>query len=93
MKAAVKKPRSKMQIAGAAGAFSKQARAAEPPPAANDRKAVRSREGRVTQPFWVTASARVQLKLMIAEMGMTAQDACTEALNDWFAKHGKPRIA
>ena len=34
-----------------------------------------------------------QVKIAAVERGTTAHDLMTEALNDWFTKHGKPPIA
>jgi len=51
------------------------------------------RIGRTALPFWVPVAARKQLRIMAAEMDTTQQDLLTLALNDFFEKHGKPRIA
>ena len=51
------------------------------------------RAGRTALPFWVPVAARKQLRIMAAEMDTTQQDLLTLALNDFFEKHGKPRIA
>jgi hypothetical protein len=42
---------------------------------------------RVRQDAWK------QVKIAAVERGTTAHDLMTEALNDWFTKHGKPPIA
>ena len=34
-----------------------------------------------------------QLRVLAAEQDRTIQDCLAEALNDWFAKNGKPEIA
>ena len=86
------KPRQKMRIAGA-GAFTQAAEAAKAAPAAATNKTPATRTGRVALPFWVPAAARQQLKHTITDLNLTAQEALTEALNDWFVKHGKPPIA
>jgi hypothetical protein len=44
-------------------------------------------------PFWTTAAAKRQLRIMAAEADVTQQDLMTEALNDLFRKRGKPPIA
>ena len=44
-------------------------------------------------PFWTTTAAKRQLRILAAEIDSTQQDLMTEALNDLFAKHGKPPIA
>ncbi len=86
------KPRQRMSIAGA-GRFSQAAEANNLTPTATAIKPPASRVGRVALPFWVPPAARVQLKHMVTDMHLTAQDAMTEALNDWFKKNGKPPIA
>jgi Antitoxin-like ribbon-helix-helix len=51
------------------------------------------REGRVPLPFWTTAPAKKQLRLMAAEGDTTQQDLMSEALNLLFKSRGKPPIA
>lgn len=51
------------------------------------------RQGRVAMPFWTTAAARKQLKIMAAEMETTQQELMIEALNDFFKKHNKNTLA
>ncbi len=51
------------------------------------------RAGRLPMPFWTTAAAKRQLRIMAAEADVTQQDLMTEALNDLFRKRGKPPIA
>lgn len=51
------------------------------------------REGRVPLPFWTTAPAKKQLRLMAAEEDSTQQDLMAEALNLLFKNRGKPPIA
>lgn len=51
------------------------------------------RAGRAPLPFWTTAPAKKQLRILAAETGTTQQDLMTEALNLIFQKHGKPQIA
>ncbi len=51
------------------------------------------RAGRAPLPFWTTAPAKKQLRLLAAENDTTQQDLMTEALNLLFQKHGKPQIA
>jgi Antitoxin-like ribbon-helix-helix len=60
------------------------------PPAATARP---DREGRAALPFWTTAAAKKQLRLLAATLDTTQQHLMTEALNDLFKKHGKPPIA
>lgn len=56
-------------------------------------KAETEKSGRVMLPFYVPKTARYQLRLMALEGDTTQQDMMTEALNDFFVKHGKPPIA
>lgn len=86
------RPRQKMSIAGA-GSFTQAADAAKPAPAKALSKTPATRTGRVALPFWVPVAARQQLKHVVTDLNMTAQEALTEALNDWFTKQGKPPIA
>jgi len=51
------------------------------------------REGRVALPFWTTAPAKKQLRLLAAEEDTTQQDLMAEALNLLFKNRGKPPIA
>jgi hypothetical protein len=51
------------------------------------------REGRVAMPFWTTAPAKKQLRLLAAETDTTQQELMTEALNLLFKSRGKPPIA
>jgi hypothetical protein len=59
--------------------------------AANDKRP--DREGRVAMPFWTTAPAKKQLRLMAAEGDTTQQELMAEALNLLFKNRGKPPIA
>lgn len=51
------------------------------------------REGKVPLPFWTTAPAKKQLRLLAAEGDTTQQDLMSEALNLLFKSRGKPPIA
>jgi hypothetical protein len=51
------------------------------------------RVGRAPLPFWATAPAKKQLRMLAAENDTTQQDLMTEALNMLFEKYGKPPIA
>ena len=51
------------------------------------------REGRVPMPFWTTAPAKKQLRLLAAEADTTQQELMSEALNLLFKNRGKPPIA
>ena len=64
--------------------------AAEPEPTSSKRP---DREGRVPLPFWTTAPAKKQLRLLAAEEDTTQQDLMAEALNLLFRSRGKPPIA
>ena len=69
-----------------------------PPPApgpeeeANDRLAP-SRRGLKAVTFHVEPTAHIQLKLLAIELGRSGHAICCEALNDFFEKHGKPRLS
>jgi len=51
------------------------------------------RAGRVAMPFWTTATAKKQLRLLAAEEETTQQALLTEALNALFKSRGKPPVA
>ena len=51
------------------------------------------RIGRVALPFWVTASAKKQLRMLAAENDTTQQKLMTQALNLLFKKYGRSAIA
>jgi hypothetical protein len=51
------------------------------------------RAGRAPLPFWTTAPAKKQLRMLAAENDTTQQDLMTEALNMLFEKYKKPPIA
>jgi Antitoxin-like ribbon-helix-helix len=51
------------------------------------------RTGRVSMPFWTTATAKKQLRLLAAEEETTQQALLTEALNALFRARGKPPVA
>jgi hypothetical protein len=74
---------------GSTGVFQKPATV--PPISTTEKRP--DRAGRTALPFWVPVAARKQLRIMAAEMDKTQQDLLTLALNDFFEKHGKPRIA
>ena len=52
-----------------------------------------SREGKVAVTGFFDTRVRRQLKVMAAEGDTTVQALLTEALNDLFAKHGRPEVA
>lgn len=52
-----------------------------------------SRQGKVAVTGFFDPRVRRQLKVMAAEADTTVQGLLTEALNDLFAKHGKPEVA
>ncbi len=41
----------------------------------------------------VTEETHHQFRLIAVEKNLTMENAHAQALNDWFAKHGKPEIA
>lgn len=79
---------------GSTGVFAEQPASATPstptPPASGKRP---DREGRVPLPFWTTAAAKKQLRLLAAEEDSTQQELMAEALNLLFKNRGKPPIA
>ncbi len=80
---------------GSTGVFADVPAPPKPADAATGQTTTRpDREGRVPSPFWMTAAAKKQLRLLAAEIdGGTQQELLTEALNLLFQKHGKPPIA
>lgn len=62
-----------------------------PPQAVSVRRP--DREGRVPLPFWTTAAAKKQLRLLAAEEDTTQQNLMAEALNLLFKNRGKPPIS
>ena len=52
-----------------------------------------SRRGRKAVTIYLNAAAHRQLRMLALEQGRSVQDLMTEATNDLFQKHGKPRIA
>jgi hypothetical protein len=76
-------------ILGATGVFAPSKREAT-----TDKVLARpDRAGRAPLPFWTTAAAKKQLRILAAEIDTTQQDLMTEALNLLFQKHGKSQIA
>lgn len=53
----------------------------------------KGREGTVAITAHLPPGVRQQLKAIALEQGTTVQNLVAEALNDLFAKHGKPEIA
>ncbi len=51
------------------------------------------REGKSNVTGYFPAAVKKQLRLLAAERETTIQDLLGQALNDLFAKHGKPEIA
>jgi len=65
-----------------------------PPPAlVETSKRSPARQGKKAIAFWVDPGASTQLRLAGVTMNRSVQDIMTEALEDWFRKHGLPRIA
>ncbi len=83
---------SKRPILGGASVFTP---AAAPLSAPSPAPAISrpDRTGRAPLPFWTTAAAKKQLRMMAAENDTTQQELMTNALNLLFQKHGKPPIA
>ena len=80
-----------------AGGFTAAAAALEPvataPETTPSSQRAATREGRVSLPFYVPVSARIQLKTLAAQLQTTNQDLLTEGLNEVFRKHSLPPIA
>jgi len=51
------------------------------------------RAGKSNVTGYFPPAVKRQLRILAAEQGATIQDLLGEALNDLFAKHGKPEIA
>jgi hypothetical protein len=51
------------------------------------------RAGKSNVTGYFPPAVKRQLRILAAEQGTTIQDLLGEALNDLFAKHGKPEIA
>ena len=84
------KPRAML---GSTGVFAEPpASAAATQPATGNNKRP-DREGRVPLPFWTTAPAKKQLRLLAAEEDTSQQSLMAEALNLLFKNRGKPPIA
>ena len=72
--------------------------AAAPPPAApaaaQDRPGVPpSRRGKRAATVYLDAAAHHQLRAIALETGQSTQALLTDAVNDLFQRHDKPRIA
>lgn len=67
--------------------------AAEPPERAASRQSRPGREGKTNITGYFPPAVKKQLRLLAAERETTIQNLLAEALNDFFAKHGKPEIA
>lgn len=52
-----------------------------------------ARQGKKAIAFWVDPGASTQLRIAAVTMSRSVQDIMTEALEDWFSKHGLPRLA
>ena len=52
-----------------------------------------SREGKSNVTGYFPPAVKRQLRILAADRDTTIQDLLAEALNDLFAKHGKPEIA
>ena len=50
------------------------------------------REGKTNVTGYFPPTVKRQLRLLAAELDTTIQDLLGEALNDLFAKHGKPEV-
>jgi hypothetical protein len=52
-----------------------------------------SREGKANITGYFDRTVKKQLRMIAADLDTTIEDCLAEALNDFFAKHGKPEIA
>jgi hypothetical protein len=52
-----------------------------------------ARQGLKAVAFWVPPEAALQLRIASATHGRPIQALMSEALDDWFAKHGLNRLA
>jgi len=52
-----------------------------------------SREGKSNVTGYFPPAVKKQLRILAADRDTTIQDLLAEALNDLFAKHGRPEIA
>jgi hypothetical protein len=86
---------SKRAALGGTGVFSPSAPKPEPKEAVEPAGGAgrNNRAGKTPMPFWTTVAAKKQLRVMAAVADTTQQEMMTEALNDFFRKHGKPPIA
>ena len=65
-----------------------------PPPEDSQSRQVRTgREGKSNITGYFPPEVKKQLRLLAAEQNTTIQDLLAEALNDLFAKNGKPELA
>jgi hypothetical protein len=64
-----------------------------PPALVETSKRSPARQGKKAIAFWVDPGASTQLRMAGVTMNRSVQDIMTEALEDWFRKHGLPRIA
>jgi len=62
-----------------------------PPPASSPHFRP-SREGKANVTGYFPPAVKKQLRILAADRETTIQDLLAEALNDLFAKHGKPEI-
>lgn len=94
------KPRADLRQAMQASAKTAGVREVRPEPAeqavAPDTKAAAyhrpSRDGKTNVTGYYPTPVKKQLRHLAAEKDTTIQDLLAEALNDLFAKHGKPEI-
>ncbi|MXX77356.1 MAG: hypothetical protein F4210_12045 [Holophagales bacterium] len=73
-----------------AAMLQKGRRTTEPPPPRDSRS---GRAGKSNVTGYFDPDVKRQLRILAAEHDSTIQDLLGEALNELFAKHGKPEIA
>jgi len=66
---------------------------AQPPEDSQVRQVRTGREGKSNVTGYFPPEVKKQLRLLAAERNTTIQDLLAEALNDLFAKNGKPELA
>lgn len=78
--AGITRPSQALPAPGAPAAAAESPRRA---PARQNKKAVAA---------WVDPGAAMQLRLAAVRMGRSIQEIMLEAIDDWFAKNGMPRL-
>lgn len=85
------KPRTEVPVAAPQSA-PQQDNASASAPAPKSAYFRPSREGKANVTGYFPPAVKKQLRILAADRDTTIQDLLAEALNDLFAKHGKPEI-